>query len=269
MLKKLIKYDMKALSRTLLLLHAVALVFAIIGRLFITSNILMREPNFFEALYMLTFFLILGGIYFATFALFGIHFYKSLFSTQGYLSWTLPVTAHQHLLSKLLVAFLWNILSFCALLLAISIFFFNPNVGIIKGIDEFFAYFGNNAIMLIFITLLFLLLSTLSSILTLYSSAAIGQLFTNHRVLASIVTYAIFAIVAQIAYTLALFTLSYHTYETSMEVTIVEVAGIDTAAATIAPYLRIVSISSVMAIVQIVALYGLTYYLTKRKLNLA
>ena len=45
-------------------------------------------------------------------------FYKNVFGREGYLTWTLPVTPHQILLSKLLSAFVWTLL--CMLTMFIS-----------------------------------------------------------------------------------------------------------------------------------------------------
>jgi hypothetical protein len=43
-------------------------------------------------------------------------YHKSLYSSEGYLTNTLPVQAHQLLLSKILVAFVWLLLSYLLLL---------------------------------------------------------------------------------------------------------------------------------------------------------
>lgn len=251
MLRKLIKYDWKALSRTLLLLHVFILIFALIGRIFIMNNISAREPNVPEMIYMMLFFFLLTAIYSATSFIFGVYFYKNLFSTQGYLTWTLPATTNQQLLSKVIVAFLWSILDFLLLTLAV-VLFFAPLTDVVGITSTFFQFFGSSAFPLIFTTALFFILATLSSILTIYLSAAIGQSFANHRIIASIVTYGIFSIILQIV-TIVFFVVTAENTAT--------ISGIDL-------YFRVALISNVFLFVQVALFYGITHHLMKRKLNL-
>ena len=63
------------------------------------------------------------GISFATSLLTAIRFYKNLFSDEGYLTLTLPVTRGQHLFSKTIVGTAWCLLDQLLLLGSIFLIF--------------------------------------------------------------------------------------------------------------------------------------------------
>ena len=101
MLGKLIKYDLKSLNRFLVMIHALLLT-ALLIRYFLTGQINSSTPqnSLLLALSITLYVLILIAVSFATAIIITIRFYKNLFSDEGYLTHTLPVTRGQHLLSK-------------------------------------------------------------------------------------------------------------------------------------------------------------------------
>ena len=252
---------MKALSRLLLFLHLFILILAFIGRIFITNNIYLREPSVFEVLYFMAFFLSVVVVSGATYIIIGIHFYKNLFSAQGYLSWTLPVTAEQHLLSKLISGFIWSLLDGVFLLLCFFIFGFGfdfHSAGEI--VDEFFLFFGNSAVSAIVATSIYLLLTLFVSILTIYFSITLGQLFANHRILASIMIYGALSLISQIFYILAIFSANSHYFFTA--------TGNVSEVTDVTMYHRLLLLANIITVIQIIVFYVITRYLAKRKLNL-
>lgn len=102
MLGKLIKYDLKSLNRFLVMIHALLLLTALLVRYFLTGQIHSSTPqnSLLLALSITLYVLILIAVSFATAIIITIRFYKNLFSDEGYLTHTLPVTRGQHLLSK-------------------------------------------------------------------------------------------------------------------------------------------------------------------------
>lgn len=118
MLGKLFKYDMKALSRVLVPLHiaaaGLALVACVCGFVgFNAGGVSTGAAGFSEAvtvsmLVALAFSVL--GVFSATIATIVViihRFYKNLFTDEGYLTLTLPVTANQIVLSKVLAGLLW------------------------------------------------------------------------------------------------------------------------------------------------------------------
>ena len=88
MLGKLIKYDMKALNRFLILIHGFLLFAALLVRFFLTGRVLVETPKdgTLLGLSFLLFFLIIMGVSFGTFIVITVRFYKNLFSDEA----TLP-----------------------------------------------------------------------------------------------------------------------------------------------------------------------------------
>ncbi len=106
MLGKLFKYEVKETSRIIPFFYAITAVLAVLSLLAgqlelgwfkVTSSVL----------------LLLGGIavFVVTLVVICMRFYKNLYSNEGYLSFTLPLKPHLHLVSKAIVSFVWMILS--------------------------------------------------------------------------------------------------------------------------------------------------------------
>ena len=109
MLGKIIKYDMKAMNRFLIIIHAFLLIYAFFIRILITGRLTANNVHNLGN----TYFLILGltvsfGIIlltcvaFATSIIIAVHFYKSTYSDEGYLTHTLPVKKGTLLIAKVI-----------------------------------------------------------------------------------------------------------------------------------------------------------------------
>ncbi len=114
MLKKLLKYDWKSVSLLLLILHGILLVYTLIGRLGIAFGISTPADTLVSSvttvygiaagLYILVYVLFIFAIVVATYVYLAIRFQKNLFSDEGYLTHTLPVSPAKLIWSKMLVA---------------------------------------------------------------------------------------------------------------------------------------------------------------------
>ena len=120
MLGKVLKYDLKSMGKSLFPLYAgllgLALVLKFIG--FIADNV-----SAFSFIYSIMFIffivLVIGGLFY-TFFVSIMRYYKNLYSDEGYLTHTLPVSAGSLLFSKVLSSLIYIILS-----AAISFSFFS------------------------------------------------------------------------------------------------------------------------------------------------
>ena len=128
MLGKLIKYDLKAMNRYLLLIHAFLLLASAAMRLFLTGPVLSANTDWRSTkailpftLFIILYFIIVSAASFATSIVIVVRFYKNLFSGQGYLTRTLPVTSGQHLLAKTISGSIWVIVNFLATILSVVI----------------------------------------------------------------------------------------------------------------------------------------------------
>ena len=92
MLSRLMKYEMRSQSRLLLPLHALLLLASILGRFFITGKVYERVPTVVFIILITLYLFSLVGISTGTQLFISVRFYQSLFSDEGYLAFTLPVT---------------------------------------------------------------------------------------------------------------------------------------------------------------------------------
>lgn len=128
MFKKLLKYDVKSIWRIWWILAVSILGLSFVGALFLRLILSNLES---EAVALISFF---GGVFlvisiFAIFAsiiltelLIFYRFYKHLFTDEGYLTFTLPVSRRDILLSKMLNALIWQTAHILLLLVCVCIF---------------------------------------------------------------------------------------------------------------------------------------------------
>lgn len=102
MLGKLIKYDLKASARILILIHLLYLVLCISIRLFFINRLDFNLPAnvlFTPVLICAVMvFLLIFVLWFSTWLILAFRFYRNLFSGEGYLSWTQSPLLDSHIL---------------------------------------------------------------------------------------------------------------------------------------------------------------------------
>jgi hypothetical protein len=270
MLSKLIKYDMKALNHFLIFIHLFLLIISIAGRVFITGHIDFNSGEISTILFVLAimlYFILLIGAAFGTEIIIAVRFYKNIYSDEGYLTNTLPVTRGQILLSKIITGSIWCIIDILTVYACIIILAATPYV--IEQVkvhgSEFLLEFGctepGSIQKMIFYFLLITLIGGISSVIMLYSSIVIGQLFGNHRVLSSVITYFVLSTLISI--------LSLLFMAVSGNLTAPMKAAMD--GATFVPYqyyMNTFSLTLILNIITSIVMYGISYWLMRKKLNL-
>lgn len=212
MLKKLYKYDWKSVSMILLILHGVLLAYSIIGRLAITIGENMasgRGENFDTHLslsttifglgavaYIMVYAIFIIGIVLATILYLAVRMQKSLFSEEGYLTNTLPVSCDKILWSKILVFWTWSIIDFLCVALSIFILVSYPDTmpDIVEGFHSFFGSLfglgGFNAMLEALGVVLGLLIQYFFYFIALILfSICLGSLFKTHKTLGALVAF--------------------------------------------------------------------------------
>jgi len=202
MLKKLLKYEIKATARGFLPLYLAVLIFGFINRFLNPFKTVETSSSFsiqtiLSMFSMFLYFALIFGIIVMTFVIMIQRFYKNLLGDEGYLMFTLPVKPWQHIISKLLVSMLWIILSFLTVICSITIIaninnFFGEISNIINIIRN---QIGNAGLILI---LIYPLVAITYSIITIYDSIALGHLFSKHKLLASFGAYIMLYTISQI-----------------------------------------------------------------------
>lgn len=145
-----------------------------------------------------------------------VRFYKNLFTAEGYLMFTLPVTPVQLLNSKLITAYSWICLNLLLTLGSISALAFTGGYYSAKtnGIDEAFfsisingvsnevtsfqEIFGYSASELLLLCIIVCLVNCFFSLTMGYISICLGQLIEKYKLICSIAFYVVFLIITQV-----------------------------------------------------------------------
>lgn len=200
MLIKLIKYDLKSLNRILIILHAFLLLTTVLLRVFITGRIQLDSDfdSLMFGLSVLMYTLLITGITFGTAIVVAVRFYKNLFSDEGYLSQTLPVTMGQHLLSKTIAGSLWGWIDYILILVSLYIGVATPEFlrlynanqdEILRQLGFTGKYASVTPVQIILLLLIAGLIGCVANSVMYYASIVLGQLFSSHRVIGAIACY--------------------------------------------------------------------------------
>ncbi len=203
MVKKLFKHEMIYYVRSLLPMYIILCGISIIGRLIailenesLTYSLIRGSSVFMLVISILT---VLG----LNLAFVIIRFYKNLFTGEGYLTLTLPITYNQHLIVKSVTAFITMVVSFIVSVISVCIF----TVGDwLNEILKAGAYLYDKAAeklswhLDVYILQIFLLIMvvTATGILLYYMCISIGQCSRKNRILAAVGAYFAIYVVYQI-----------------------------------------------------------------------
>ncbi len=212
MLGKLIKHDFKSLSRILVPTELAVLGATILATLgfafnFMSDSTWNMQGTVMQILRALTMFvsvlLVIGIVAASILVAFIIfqRFYKNLMSSEGYLTFTLPVTTAEILWSKLITGFLWTLINVVVVFLCVNIFilfgtdtkgFVNIEVyrEISSAIHTAFSTIGARLIVPILQFVLLVIVGTVLSLLEVYLALIIGGVVAQkHKVLAGVGFY--------------------------------------------------------------------------------
>lgn len=199
MFKKLLKYEFQSVGKWYLGIYAGALALsAILGfwlqALTIRTQGGTKAPGGAEMVlfgtFSMTFGILIAALGLSTFLMVINRFRKNVYGRQGYLTMTLPVNSHQIILSKLLVSLVWYFLAAITVLLSIGILFalimMNNEDFLIPELQTFIQQLDWSIALTQFI---YGVIESIMSILLIYFSISVGQLFKDHRLLFAILTY--------------------------------------------------------------------------------
>lgn len=210
MLIKLLKHEFRATARIMLPMYLVLLATAV-GSNFASRGIWdsgFAVLELLSALIVIAFGIAIFGVFVMAFAMMIQRFYKNLLQDEGYLMFTLPVSVHQHIWTKLIVSAVWFVLTFLAVLLASMIVAFD--VDFLTGFSDFIVTFfqgfqklkisealNGTVILAELAVLVFLGLMAFS--LQFYAALAAGHSRPNHKLLWSVALFFVFQFVVQMA----------------------------------------------------------------------
>ena len=261
MLRKLIKYSLNPSAKIFILLHAAFLLVCAAARLLVMDRLDFHAPA--ETLIApITVMLVLGtflisALSLCTSLLITFRFYRNLFSREGYLSWTLPVSGTTHLWAKIISGYLLAALDMIIIYAGILLLVTGRNVTaayqpvapeMAEAIGMPLSSFG----LCVFI---FCVIGGISSVLLIYFSICVGQLFPAHRVLCAIAAYFITSFVIQIAVLVIMAALGMLDYGT----------GTDTLADEM---FSLLVPNTIFALLLCIAQYAAVHYIMNKKINL-
>ena len=272
MLGKLLKYEIKATARTFLPLYLALVVLTIITKILISialpGTVLdSTSGSNFEiplGISMTVYFTIIVALSVLTLIVIIQRFYKNLLTDEGYLMFTLPVQTSKLILSKLIVGLMWTFV--CGVAVAVSIFILAiGNISVMEitqGINVFYSgfqnQFGMSPNMLIWEMIILMIVDIVASILMIYVAIAIGQLFSQHRIMAAFGAYIAISVVIQILATLL--------------TVIIPIFGIEELINSQTNQLKVIEIMinglTLLNIITAAAFYFITNYILKNRLNL-
>ena len=186
----LVRYEFKNVNKWFLALYAAVLSLSVI--IGIQGSSLSSTYYQDKGVVMLVFLsLVFGGLVItlgiSTLILIIQRFKGSVYDRRGYLTLTLPVSEHQILSAKLLGAFVWSLASTVVFLFSLYIIIIMVYPG--AYLSTFAEYILKNYQDNFWLALISYIFNTLASILCIYLSISIGQLFNEYRTALAVVAY--------------------------------------------------------------------------------
>ena len=212
MLSKLMKHEFRATARLMLPLYLVVLLLAVGARISVTwlleASFGVQAIDFL--LHLLGVLLMIGfgaGLVAAvvvSVVIMILRYRSNLLGDEGYVMFTLPVSTHHLVWSKLLVSTVWFAGAALVDILAVVIVVLNSHVfqnlgSIISDvIASFSAYYAANGILLVIELLVLLVLSAFALCLQFYAPLSIGHSFDKHKMLLSVVFFFVIQTASQV-----------------------------------------------------------------------
>ena len=209
MLTKLLKHEFRATARIMgplyLILLAVALGFNLSARV---ADSRYTVVNVMAALVIVAYVVAIIAVFVVAFVLMIRRFYKNLLRDEGYVMFTLPVSVHQHVWSKMIVSAVWFIATGVVVLL--SMFVAAADVQMFQDLAPLFpalfrqldAYYAFNGAAFLLELLVLAFVGCMAFALEFYAALAVGHSFANHKMALSVLFFFAFQFVMQLISTL-------------------------------------------------------------------
>ena len=200
MVKKLMKYELTYYFRSLGLFLPIFFVVGIMTRILLCFD--SNDLIYSVISAMSTLLLGVSSVGLMLFAsIIGIvRFYKNMYSAEGYLTFTLPVSNRTHIFVKLFAAVINQVLCFLATIAVVCIALSGKNLYLFLSEMEFLvSYFNTAELIVLFIEFAIMLpLSLATGMLLYYACITIGQTAKKNRILKAVGAYFVYYIATQV-----------------------------------------------------------------------
>ncbi len=213
MVKKLFKHEFASYSRIILPMNLILLAVALLTRI---VQIFDDNSSTYNSIFATTIIIfVVSCIVCAVLTtIFSIkRFYSNLFTHEGYLSFTLPVSATQHIFTKLTVAVCSLIFSFVMIIASVCVVTFGDVcvevfkvIGYILG--DMYKEFGVHLVFYIIEFAVLCIVSLTVGYLTFYGCISIGQRANKNRIPWAVVAYFVYYVIFQIVGTMFIIIIS-------------------------------------------------------------
>ncbi len=231
MLVKLLKHDFKSTGKIMIPIVFVLFASTLLGAFLLHMKFMQYDAFLPIAIVLLiTYILILISLSILTSLYLIIHFYRNLFSNQGYLTFTLPASPWTIFHSKLIMGLVWtmlvSVLIFGSALILIGAACGFQNLpetisellldeltanmeinGLKLAFQDIFGYTLNQLILLLIVTTI---AASIYNVISGYGCVAIGQLYAKHKVIGSILAYIGICLLSQVLMFVVGFLLCFH-----------------------------------------------------------
>lgn len=268
MLGKLIKHELKATSKLMIITHIFILLLSLVlgAASFLRSMSIDSGLSFTNGI--MTFYIVLLFIAMSAISVFGtqvyiaVRFYRNLFTDEGYLMHTLPTTSTQLLHSKMISGAILLLFNLIVLGLSASIVYF-PLITQTLGLGtDFLSAFQSVSAMDIISVCCSYALDYIVALFQIYACICLGQLFHKNRLVAAIIIYlgsnfirSIISLILSLSNN-AVFTYSVNT------------STIDTANTYTSNLSGLNLPSTIISLLFIGVFYWISYYIMNKKVNL-
>jgi hypothetical protein len=210
MLRKLMKHEFRATARIMGPLFLVVLALALVAnlslRFLLDSDTFL--PNLLGGLLMAAFVIGMAALVIMSIALMVNRFRTNLMGDEGYVTFTLPVSGHQLVWSKIIVSTVWFIATGVVEAIALLVCFFDLGVmrnifssefyrRIVEAFHTLIAEYGLNVPAVIIELIVLCLLSCAVLCLEFYAAMAVGHSFANHKGALSVLFFFVFQFAIQ------------------------------------------------------------------------
>ena len=176
----------------MLVINAAVVLLSLIGML--QMHLIKTSSSYFiqkmSTVYMVLYVLAIIALVVVTFFYLVGRFYKKMFTTEGYLMHTLPVTADQHIGSMLITDYVWWLEFSAVSMLCLFFCFFTEEVNW-SDFSQVLTYVAGHVHVTpeLVALIIAMIISPAVMLLNVYCALALGQLFKTHRILGAVIVY--------------------------------------------------------------------------------
>ncbi len=203
MVKKLLKYEFISYLRTLVPMYIILLAIGAVNRFIqlFENDHFSYGIVFNSSLIALIISIIVCVVMTVVVGI--VRFHKNLYTSEGYLTFTLPVTSGQHIFTKLVMLLTFTLIGIAVIFTSASVAMLGDVlIEVYKAIGyllkQYFAHFGVHGAFYIIEVALFILVSVIYQYLLYYSCITIGQTAKKNRVFMAFVTYFVYYLITQV-----------------------------------------------------------------------